>query len=661
MAATKPNRYTKESAQNKLIERIAEGWTIGDALAEVDRSRKAYEAWRAEAGSSFKFRVDQAKASAQVGRHNEGVKRGERLPFEEWRRKYLGSETFWHQLQWIDLLEGREPRELHKAQTYTQGKRTRILINTPPFHAKSMTLTVDYATYRLCMNPSFRIIIVSETSRLAEDFLFAIKQRLTHPDYLELQKAYAPEGGWKQTAESWKQNRIVVGAGGRSGEEKDPSVQTLGIRGQIYGSRADMVLVDDAVTGKNVREYEHQMTWLRREVSSRLEAGGKLIIVGTRIAPTDLYSELMNPDNYARGASPWTHMASPAILEEGDTWDEHVTLWPLADRRWEAWSDGDECDCAVLGEEVAARCRDGVMQPDGTRLFPRWDGNHMELMPRADNNAAEFALVYQQTGLGEHMTFPEHAVRLACNNQRMSGLLDGDKPGHPPQGMHRMHVIGSVDPSIKGYAGVIVGCVDRTTRKRYVLTASNLKAPSPEELKDEMKRLTQNYAISEWRVEKTGLLQFFTQDQELRIWMANRGVRFREHTTGANKWDPSYGVASMAGLFGAYDRNTDAHGETNEGWRCIAPPLIELPRPINDAIRSLIHQLVIWTPDLDPKRVPCDLVMALWFFEIACRDAADRPGADGAVNPLRRATRFMSPRDRKKRLTVNLAEARLGR
>ena len=47
-------------------------------------------------------------------------------------------------------------------------------------------------TYRLCMNPAMRIVIISETASLGEKFLFSIKTMLTDPAYLELQLAYAP-------------------------------------------------------------------------------------------------------------------------------------------------------------------------------------------------------------------------------------------------------------------------------------------------------------------------------------------------------------------------------------------------------------------------------------------------------------------------------------
>ena len=632
-----------------MIALVQDGLTIKSALERVGRSYKAYEQWRAS-DPEFKKRVDQAKALQAT--KQKGRVRGERIPFAEFRQKYLNTETFWHQQQWIDLLENKDPRDLHPAQTYLPGKKSRILINTPPFHAKSMTISIDYVVYRLCMDPGFRVIIVSEAARLAEDFLAGIKQKLTHPDFLPMQLAYAPDGGWKQTAESWKANRIVVGADSRDAQEKDPSVQAIGMGGQIYGSRCDMVLVDDAVTGKNVREWEKQMSWLKREVSSRIEMGGKLVIIGTRIAPIDLYSELMNPDHYANGKVPYTYMASPAILEEGGTWDEHVTLWPYSDRPWQEPNSDDVCDCGK------AACADGIMVA-GKKVYARWDGEHLEIGPRADNNATEWALVYQQKSINEYMTFPEHCVRMATNNDRLPGVLHDGQPGHPIGGMHNMYVVAGCDPSIKGFAAIVVLAYDKKSGKRYLLHAFNLKAPTPSQLKTEMFRVTEEYLVNEWRVEKTGLLQFFTQDEAMRLWFQQRGVLFKEHlTTGATKWDASYGVASCAALFGAYDKVVGTHGEALGEWREIAPPQIELPRPMR-GVRDLIHQLITWTPELDPGKIPCDLVMALWFAEVRCRELVVRQN-NGNVNPLRRFSRFSSRRNQNNRMRVNLADYRTG-
>jgi hypothetical protein len=86
----------------------------------------------------------------------------------------------------------------------------RILLNIPPNHAKSITVTVDYVTYKVVNNPNFRVLIVSQTQRLAADFLYAIKQRLTHPMYEELQQAYSAGVGFNTKTASWQANRVSL-------------------------------------------------------------------------------------------------------------------------------------------------------------------------------------------------------------------------------------------------------------------------------------------------------------------------------------------------------------------------------------------------------------------------------------------------------------------
>ena len=651
-AAPREKRYTTEAAKAKFIELMQDGVLKAPALEKIGYANKTYEEWRRK-DPDFKAKVDQARQL----RGKRDVERGERLGFAEFREKYLKTRTFWHQLQWVDLLEGREPRDLHPAQTYSPGKRNRLLVNCPPFHAKSMTITVDYVVYRLCLDPSFRVLIVSAGSTLASDFLYAIKQRLTSPDFIDLQMAYAPDGGWEATAESWTDSRIIFGTDVRtSGEkgthEKDPNVQTVGMRSKIYGKRADLIILDDAVDGTNVSEHAKQMTWLRREVASRLEAAGKLLIIGTRVASVDLYSELLKPENYANGKVPWTYLASPAILEEGANPAEHKTLWPYSDQPWVSrGEDADECIC----ENPA--CAEGV-EVDGNLVYQRWDGIHLEAGPRAENNNTEWALVYQQRSAGEDATFPEHAVTKSTNKVRRVGLLKEGTSGHPHTGMHGKYVIAGLDPSIKGFAGIVVYAVDRETQKRYILDARNLKAPTKKELEDAMKDITLKYGVDEWRVEKTGLLQFFTQDLALRQWFSTRGIRFTEHFTGANKWDAGFGISSLASLFGEYDKAWDTPGGD---WRVVNEPLIELPLANLDGMKALVHQLITWTPEQDPNKVPCDMVMALWFAEVGAREYLGHGKGLGSVTALGRSNRFVSPRAAKNRYSVSLADFRGGR
>lgn len=645
---TRPKaRLATQAAKDSLVERVQQGETIASALEHISYKRKTYEMWRKK-DTAFATAVDVARQLREPGR----VTKHEKIGFEEWRLKYLGVVTPWHQLQWVDLLEGREPRELHESQTFEKNKGNRLLINCPPFHGKTVALSIDYCTYRLCLDASFRILLISAAAELAKDFLFGIKARLTDPRYVDLQLAYAPDGGWESTAESWTESRIVFSLEARSGEamhEKDANVQALGMRSKVYGRRADLIIVDDGVDHTNAAEYIKQMRWLRQMVESRLELSGKMLVIGTRVAPVDLYSELMNPDNYASQRVPWTYLASPAILEEHEDPKDHVTLWPYAQDPWVGVGDDfDTCIC-----EDTAACSAGVVI-DGDLLFPRWDGIHLERGPKDANDATSWALIYQQRSVPDDATFPEYKIAKATNRHRLCGMLEVGRSGHPPQGMNGMFIVAGLDPSIKGFAGIIILAVDPETHMRHVLGAWNMKAPTAQQLKDKMKELTTAYSVDEWRVEKTGLLQFFTQDQQLRQWFQDRSIRFTEHlTSGQTKWDPGFGVSSMSSLLGEYDQPWD----DKRSYRCITPPLIEFPRHNQDGMKALVHQLITWTPELDPAKTPCDLVMALWFANTGAREYLG-VGRNGNVLTFGRTNRFVQPRYRKQHTTVRFADFR---
>lgn len=624
----------KPEAQAKVMRLLSTGSTVEAAMEKVGRSIKTWEAWKKQ-DSEFKTRVEIILATRKQSSSGREDKRAaaREMGFAAWRMEYLGLPTYRHQLQWIDLIEGNDPRDLHESQTYEPGRRNRIVMNTAPFHAKSMTLSIDYLTYRICLDPGVRTIIISKTQTLAKQFLGAIKQRLSHPRYAELIKDFGPAGGFMATAEKWSEDAITLAVDDRDGVEKDPTVQAIGLGGQVYGTRADLILVDDAVTLSNANEWEKQMSWLIQEVGTRPGPSGKIVVVGTRVSANDLYYQLRNPDNYSSGKSPWTYLSQPAILEEASDPKDWKTLWPRASESW--WTEDDECDCGI------PECQTGY--DDGS--FPRWDGVHLKALRDSQDNR-RWQLVFMQAEVGGDATFPAYAIQDSIDKARRYGK-DGGMHSVPPD----CYVIGSMDPAVSGFAGALVMAVDRRSHKRYVLDVANLKHPTPRELKNLIKAWTNEYGIHEWVVEKDGLLQMFNQDDELRDWIHARGVRWTSHLTRGSKFDVEYGVSSMAPLFGTYQEFEDGDRKR------LTAPLISLPRANDsDDLRALVHQLTIWTPELDPKRTPCDLVMALWFAEIGARKlvkAGQRPvGAWASKRP------FLSAREKKARVVIDLSERR---
>ena len=454
-----------------------------------------------------------------------------------------------------------------------------------------MTVSIDYITYRIVTNPNIRIKIVSKTQGMAKEFLYAIKQRLTAPQWAEMQRRYAPVEGYKATSEKWTQDAIYLE---RESSEKDPTVQALGIGGQIYGARCDLVILDDCVTLANAGEYEKQLRWIQQEVLTRVGPTGKILVVGTRVDPMDLYREMRNPERYPDNKSPWTYLAMPAVLEFADDPEDWVTLWPKSDRPWDA----DDTP------------------PDADGLYPRWSGPHLRRR-RGLIDPKTWAMVYQQQDVESTAIFAPDCVRGSVSGMRSIGPIIPGAPGHPAT-IDSQYIVASMDPAMSGDTFSVIMSGDRTTGKRYLLEASRMPAPTPQMIRDLIFHWTEKYQPKVWVIEKNAFQLFLTQDEKINQFLASRGIRLVQHYTGSNKMDAEFGVASMAPLFGSTD-NQGKHQKNN---------LLELPRADNEHIKALIEQLITWSAGTKNKQ---DGPMALWFAETQMRDYINQAGAYGGT------------------------------
>ncbi len=610
-----PNQ-TKEAERAKkvILQCIADGMTVEQSCKVAGKSIKTYEYYR-RSDAVFKQLADRTRLGSLE--KNFAEETALNLDFVTWRQKYLKSQTFAHQKNLIDVIEGREPSWLHPSMKYEKGMaNNRILLNIPPNHAKSMTVTVDYVTYKIVNNPNFRVLIVSQTQRLAADFLYAIKQRLTHPMYEELQQAYAAGVGFNTKTASWQATRVTFGDELRESSEKDPNLEAVGIGGQIYGKRADMIIIDDAVTLSNANDFERQIKWLTQDVRSRLNPTGKLIVVGTRVSAVDLYKELRSPDRYPGGLVPWTYLAMPALLETNEDPNKWVTLWPYSDAPFDGQEESDKTE---------------------EDLYPRWNGKHL-YAERQAMDASTWALIYQQQDISDDAIFDPVCVKGSIDGMRKSGRLVAGHPGHP-RDLSGFSFVCGLDPAMVGDTAAVCYAIDRVTHKRYVVDAIKITRPTPAQIRQLITDWTNVYTPSEWIVERNAFQSFLTQDEGIRQFLASKGTLLREHHTGNNKWDSGFGVASMSTLFGTKQQDGKHHRDN----------LIHLPNDQTENIKSLIEQLITWSPSTKGKT---DMVMALWFCEIRAREMLNQ--GIHATHHLKNP--FLTRYEKSKRMVINIDE-----
>jgi hypothetical protein len=570
--------------QRKFISFLKQGIDMDSALAAVGKKKTALRSWlldgefAAQVEEASNFGSDAIAASLGENKH--------KIDFATFSREFLNTEVFPHQQNWIDVLEGHDPTWQHPSFTYEPGSRRRLLINVPPEHAKSTTMTVNYAMYKIAMNPNIRIVLISQTQTRAKEFLYSLKQRMTEEPWLKMQQVYGPSGGYKETADQWTADRIYLE---RESGEKDPTVQALGIGQQIYGTRADLIIMDDIVSTTNAHEWEKQLNWLQKMVVTRVGSTGTLLIAGTRVSSIDLYKEIRNPEHWTGGRSPFTYLAMPAVLEFDDKPEKWKTLWARSDRPLDG---ADEFDDPEL------------LTPDENGHFVKWDGRRL-FERRSEVSPSTWALVYQQQDVEEDAIFPLPVVNGSINRMRKAGRLNFNAPGHPkPEGS--WFIIMGLDPAMSGKTAMVVYAINRETNKRYVLDVHNMAESTPQKIDSLIKEWVEEYKPQELRIEINAYQKAFSLDNELRMWLASRGTALREHFTSKNKWDVNFGVAAMSSLFGSM-----RDGKFNKD------NLIELPDNSNEHVKALVNQLITWKAD---TKGPTDCVMALWFCEIRAKE-----------------------------------------
>ena len=572
----------KEVAKARVLHLLSQGSTITAAMGAVGRNEATFRQWTM-LDEKFKQESDDARLAGKGFKDGlEGIKN---IGFAEFSEQFLDTKIYPHMQNWVDLLEGNEPSWLHPSMTYVKSSDKRILINVPPEHAKSTTITANYVTYRIALNPNLRVVVVSKTQGMARKFLGQIKDRLTHPNYTKMQAAFGPNGGWQKDSKIWSADMIHFNSGRDSGE-KDPTVQALGIGSQIYGARADLIILDDVVMDSNAHDWEKMLNWIQTMVITRLGRHGKLLILGTRVAPIDLYRQIRDPKMWSGGASPFTYFACPAVLEFDEKPENWKTLWARTDR---PEADEDE--------------------PDENGQYQKWDGPAL-FTRRSEVTPQVWAMVYQQEDVQEDSIFSPTAVAGCVNGMRKRGPLKQGIPGHPAR-VEGAYTIMGLDPAMAGATGAVMITLNRADGKIYVNDCVNMTDTTPQKIQGLIEEWVEKYRPQELRIEINAHQKAYALDEDLRAYLAQYGCSLQSHFTGKNKWDTSYGVASMSSLFGSIRDNR----HQDDG-------IISLPsNEGSEGLKTLVQQLITWKPD---TRNPTDTVMALWFAVIRARELMQR-------------------------------------
>ena len=210
-----------------------------------------------------------------------------------------------------------------RLQAIADGEQKYIIVEMPPRHSKSMTITETFPSYFIGRNPNKRVIATAYSEGLARKFGRLNRNKLVEfgSEIFNIQMAND-----NSTATNWS---VGDNAGG---------MVATGIGGSITGEGADLMIIDDPIKNNAEAQSEtiRNKIWDEWEttLSTRLHKGASVIVVMTRWHEDDIVGRLLERSPYE-----WERIRMPAIAEDDDDLLGREVGEPLSielgfDERW---------------------------------------------------------------------------------------------------------------------------------------------------------------------------------------------------------------------------------------------------------------------------------------------------------------------------------------
>lgn len=545
------------AAQERYLMALEEFGDRQKALAYAERSYSAIKVWR-ERYPEFKVR-EQAVVDTVAERTREQMT--ERFAsdtddeevkytdagvplwphgFARFRKRFFKMDTPLFQREMVQSYEDAKP-----------GDITMILV--PPEHGKT-TLFEDYASMKLATNPSYRMTVGSEKLGMAQKILRRVSGRMSpdgpFPQYAQYWGPMAPDDERSQRPQVWNQKHFDVSRK-QSSDERDYSMQALGVGSAIAGTRCDHLHTDDITSLSNVRqtitEPDGIVPTYRQDWLSRPGETGKSTIAGTRVDEGDFYEVIEE----AIGPDILQVIRKPAIV-----WDNALNDW-----------------------------------------VPLWPEKYtMENLERTRRKVGESAWArnYMQQPLASSQAVFDNMMLDAAKDELTNVF------GTEPLMGQGDRFLCMCDPSIGGRnVWMVAKITDTLFTPVWVEVNSNLN--NYDDIIAILQRLLRIYTgngavCAAVIIEAMAFQKGMLEDRRLIELQAQYGFEAIPHTTGRNKADPVIGVPAMPGSFRRGEISIPWGGEETQAM-----------------FEELTGELRRWRVAKRGTELVQDIVMAFWF------------------------------------------------
>ena len=230
----------------------------------------------------------------------------------------LARREFWHFCKLLApdfYMEGRDYLKniCESLQAFYEDKTARVMIiNEPPRHGKSRTAQM-FSKWVFGINPSEKIITGSYNEQLSTTFSRSVRNDIQERKASRDRLVYA---------DIFPNTRLKKGSSAANLWTLDGhhvSYLATSPGGTVTGFGASLMIIDDIV--KNADEalnetvLENHWTWFTNTMLSRLEKGGKVIIIATRWNTKDLSGRAI--EHYKSIGVPVTLITEKALQDDG--------------------------------------------------------------------------------------------------------------------------------------------------------------------------------------------------------------------------------------------------------------------------------------------------------------------------------------------------------
>ena len=191
-----------------------------------------------------------------------------------------------------------------------EGKITRLIMNVPPRHLKSLIASTAFPAWHLGHNPAAQIMCVSYGADLAQTFARDTRAIMTTDWYQRIfpeTRLISPRAALDDLITTKNGRRLALSVGGA-----------------VTGRGADIIIIDDPLKPEEAASdtcRKDVNDWYDGTLASRLndQRRGGIVIVMQRVHQDDLVGHVLQQEA-------WEHLRFPAIAEEDEAL-AYMTCW----------------------------------------------------------------------------------------------------------------------------------------------------------------------------------------------------------------------------------------------------------------------------------------------------------------------------------------------